>query len=117
VLSERDFSTDDPRMNYGAYDWQVIAMMVLAAISFLVVTVMFYSIVLHRKQAGEKVKQFHRNPVVEILWAAIPILIMLALAAPAVKELIQKKESASPGASVEATGYKWKQEDAVDKPR
>ena len=95
-------------MSQGTYDLHVLALIVVAVVSFLVVIVMFYSIVRHRKQKGESVKQFHRSPMVEILWTAIPVLIMLGLAVPAVKVLIQRKETASPGISVEATGYKWR---------
>ena len=101
-------------MSQGNYDLHVLALIVVAVVSFLVVIVMFYSIVRHRKQMGESVKQFHRSPMVEILWTAIPILIMLGLTVPAAKVLIQRKETVSPGISVEAMGYRWRPGDIVE---
>lgn len=58
-----------------------------AAISTAVFGVMLYSIATFRATAGATPATFRRRTLVEILWAAIPIIIILATAAPAIKTL------------------------------
>ena len=39
--------------------------------------VMFYAIIRHRKDAGHKAAHFHENTTVEIIWTAVPMLIII----------------------------------------
>ncbi|MEO7727165.1 MAG: cytochrome c oxidase subunit II, partial [Burkholderiales bacterium] len=70
--------------------------------------VMFYAIIMHRKAAGHKAEQFHENTTVEIVWTVVPFIILIGMAIPAAKTIIQMKDTSSPDMTIKATGYQWK---------
>ena len=44
----------------------------------------------------------------EIIWTAVPVFILLALAVPTAKTLIRLEDSRDPDVTIVATGYQWK---------
>jgi cytochrome c oxidase subunit 2 len=70
--------------------------------------VMIYSIFAHRKSKGVKAEQFSHSTLVEIVWTAVPVIILLALAVPTAKTLIRLEDSRDPDITIVATGYQWK---------
>ncbi len=78
------------------------------AIGIGVFSVMFYSILKHRKSQGHKAAQFHESTTVEIIWTAVPFLILIAMAIPATKTLIQMKDSSEAALTIKVTGSQWK---------
>ncbi|MBS0322721.1 MAG: cytochrome c oxidase subunit II [Proteobacteria bacterium] len=70
--------------------------------------VMGYSMIYHRKSKGHKPAEFHENLTVEILWTAIPLLILIIIAIPATKALISLKDTSDSDITIKATGYQWK---------
>ena len=72
---------------------------------FAVVT---WSLIFHRKSSGRKPATFHDNTLVEILWTAIPFLILIVIAFPATKALVGMRDTTQPDLTVKVTGYQWK---------
>jgi len=70
--------------------------------------VMFYAIWKHRKSVGHQAAQFHEHTTVEVIWTAIPFTILLIMAWPATKTLVEQRDSATPDLTIKATGYQWK---------
>src|SRR5258708_38049636 len=71
-----------------------LAMMVIILVIFIgVFGVMFYSIYAHRKSVGHKAENFHENITVEIIWAIIPFVILIAVAWPATKSILNLKDT------------------------
>ena len=62
---------------------------ICVAIGFVVFSIMFYSIYHHRKSRGAVAAQFHESAVVEIIWSVIPFVILIAMAIPATKAMIE----------------------------
>src|SRR5690625_7883084 len=58
-------------------------------IAVVVFTIMFYSMIMHRKSRGVKASNFHESTVLEIVWTAIPLIILIAMAFPATTSLIK----------------------------
>ena len=58
------------------------------AIGVVVFGVMFYTMIAHRKANGAKVANFHESTTLEIIWTVIPFLILIIMAIPATKSLI-----------------------------
>ena len=69
---------------------------------------MFYAIVRHRKDAGHKAAHFHENTTVEIIWTAVPMLIIIGMAFPATRVILDYKDTSAPDMTVKVTGYQWK---------
>ena len=70
------------------HDLHLVLMWIILALFAGVFGVMFYSIYAHRKSGGHKAEQFHENITVEIIWAIIPFLILIAVAWPATKSIL-----------------------------
>jgi len=90
------------------YDQHTMVLWICLAIFIGVFGVMFYSVVQHRKSKGYKAANFHHSTTVEIIWTAIPFLILVGMAFPATKTVIAMKDTANPDITVKATGYQWK---------
>ena len=81
---------------------------ICVGIAVLVFSVMFYSLLMHRKSRGVTAAQFHEHPVVEFVWALIPLLILIAMAIPATKVLMRMDDTAEAQVNIKITGYQWK---------
>ena len=69
---------------------------------------MFYAIWKHRKSVGHKAAHFHENTSVEVAWTVVPFLILLVMAWPATKTLLDQRDTSAPDMTIKVTGYQWK---------
>ena len=90
------------------YDLHSLIMCIIVGIFVVVFGTMTYAIVMHRKSVGHKAEQFHENTTVEIIWTVIPFVILIGMALPATRTIIQMKDTSSPDLTIKATGYQWK---------
>lgn len=81
---------------------------ICVAIGILVFTVMFYSIIFHRKRAGHEARNFHENTWLEIVWTLIPFFILVAVAFPATKTLLKMENIEDTELSIKVTGFMWR---------
>ncbi len=89
------------------YDLHWAIMWVCVGIFVVVFGAMFYSIFNHRKAAGAKAAHFHENTTVEVIWTIVPFIILIAMAYPATKTVLQMKDASSPDLTVKVTAYQW----------
>jgi len=87
---------------------QKLVMLVWVGMFVVVFGAMFYSLIKHRKSAGHKAAHFHENTTVEIIWTVIPFVILMGMAYPAAKVVIDMKDTSNPDLTVKITGYQWK---------
>jgi len=90
------------------YELHMMMMWIILVIFVGVFGVMFYSIYAHRKSIGHKAEHFHENTTVEIVWTVIPFLILVGMAWPATKTVLNLKDTTAADITVKATGYQWK---------
>ncbi|NQZ79879.1 MAG: cytochrome c oxidase subunit II [Colwellia sp.] len=90
------------------YDLHMLVMYICTAIGIVVFGAMFWSMVFHRKSKGAKAADFHESTKVEILWTAIPIVILIAMAVPATKTLIAMENNDNADVTIQVTGSQWK---------
>jgi cytochrome c oxidase subunit 2 len=83
-------------------------MLVCLGIFVVVFGAMFWSLIKHRKAAGHQAAHFHENTTVEIVWTVIPFLILMGMAYPAAKVVIDMKDTSNPDLTIKVTGYQWK---------
>lgn len=95
-------------ISHHIYDLHMIALWVCTIIGIIVFGVMIYSIIYHRKSVGAAPATFHDNNRLEILWSIIPFLILIALAIPATKVLMQLEDSSDSDLTIKVVGYQWK---------
>lgn len=90
------------------FDLHTLITVVCVVIFFAVFGVMFYSLYAHRKSSGRKASQFHESATVEALWTIIPFFILLAMAFPATKAVLDMRDTSAPEMTIKVTGYQWK---------
>lgn len=92
----------------SVYGLHMTIFYICLAIAIIVFGVMFWSIFHHRKSKGAKAAQFHGNIVVEIIWTIIPFVILVAMAIPATKTLIDMYDPSESDIDIQITGHQWK---------
>lgn len=92
------------------YGLHMLVLWVCVFIGIAVFGVMFYSIYYHRKSRGYKASSFHESTKVEILWTIIPTIILIALAIPATKVMLEMDDIKDSEMSIKVTGWQWKWE-------
>ena len=89
--------------------WLHWMMLIICTVVFVAVfAVMFYSIWKHRKSVGHKSASFTESITVEVIWTAVPFLIVILMALPATKVLVAQKDTTNADLTVKVTGYQWK---------
>ena len=94
----------------AADQWWVhnFLLVVCLVIFVLVFGVMFYSLWAHRKSKGAKPADFHESTAVEIAWTIVPFLIVIGLAIPATRMVVEQKDTSQADLTIKATGYQWR---------
>jgi cytochrome c oxidase subunit II len=85
-------------------------MWVCVVIFVIVFGAMFWSIFKHRRAAGAKAAQFHENTTIEVIWTIVPFIILIGMAYPATKTVLDMKDASNADISVKVTAYQWKWE-------
>jgi len=90
------------------YDLHMTIFYICCVIGVLVFGVMFYSMFRHRKSQGAVASDFHESTTVEIIWTVVPLVILVAMAIPAARVLIQMEDFSDSDMSIKITGYQWR---------
>ena len=90
------------------YDLHMTIFWICVIIAIAVFSVMFYAIIFHRKSAGCVPAKFHESTTVEIIWTIIPVFILVGMAWPATKVLIDMEDNSKSDMTIKVTGYMWK---------
>ena len=99
----------DTALGHATYDLHMLAMIIITVIFVGVFAFMFYAIFKHRKSLGHEAVHFHENTTVEIVWTVIPVLIIIGVAWPATRTLLEMRDTSAPDITIKVTGYqrKW----------
>jgi cytochrome c oxidase subunit 2 len=98
------------KVSNDIYNLHMLILWICVFIGIGVFGTMFYSIYHHRKSRGHKAEQFHENTTVEIIWTIIPTLILIGMAIPATKAMIELDDVQESEMSIKVTGHQWKWE-------
>lgn len=90
------------------YDLHMLILWICVVIGVAVFSVMFYSIIYHRKSRGHEPAQFHESTKVEIAWTVVPFLILIGMAVPATSTLLEAYNTDDAEIDILVTGYQWK---------
>lgn len=90
------------------YDLHTLMLLICLVIFLLVFGVMFYAILKHRKSLGHKAETWHENTTVEIIWTIIPFVIVILMALPATRLIVDMKDTTNADLTIKATGFQWR---------
>jgi cytochrome c oxidase subunit 2 len=103
-----NLQTPATKVGDSVYELHTIILVICVVIFIGVFGAMGYSMYAHRKSKGHVAAQFHENTLVEVLWTAIPLVILILMAWPATRTLLDMRDTAQPDLTIKATGYQWK---------
>ncbi len=92
------------------YGLHMLIFWVCVGIAILVFGVMTWSMIFHRKSRGAVASNFHESTAVELVWTLAPLAVLIAIAFPATKVLIDLENTERADMTVKITGYQWKWE-------
>ncbi len=90
------------------YGLHMLIFWVCIGIAILVFSVMIWSMIFHRKSRGAVASNFHESTAVELVWTLVPLAILIAIAFPATRVLIDLENTEKADMTVKITGYQWK---------
>src|SRR5687768_798277 len=97
-------------MAQDAYDLHWGILWVCMAIFFIVFGAMLWSVFKHRRSVGAKAAQFHENTTIEIIWTVVPLIVLVAMAWPATRTMLEMKDASNADMTVKVTAYQWRWE-------
>lgn len=103
-----NFQQPASELAHDVYSLHMLIMMICVGIGVVVFGAMFWSIVMHRKSRGYKPAKFHESTTVEIIWTAIPFLILVSMAIPSTATLLKMEDTKDAEVTIKITGYQWK---------
>ena len=106
--SRYNFQAPASKLAEDIFGLHMLMIWICLAIFVIVFGFMFYSIFAHRKSKGAVAAQFHESTTVEILWTVIPVVILVAMAWPATRTVLEAKDTTNADITIKATGYQWK---------
>ncbi len=89
------------------YQLHNVILGIVTVIGVLVFSAMFTSIYLHRRSRGQEPAKFDHSTRAEIIWTAIPVLILVVMAIPATTVLIDMEDTGGAEMNIKVTGYQW----------
>jgi cytochrome c oxidase subunit 2 len=95
-------------ISHDVYELHMTILWICVVIGIVVFGAMFYSMYYHRKSRGAKAQDFHSHPMLEITWTIIPIIILVLMAIPSTKVLLNMNNDEKEDVTIKVTGYQWK---------
>lgn len=90
------------------YGLHMLILWICVAIGVVVFGAIIYSVIKFRRSKGAVAAQFHHSTTVEIVWTVIPMLILISMAIPATKVLVQLEDTSDAELTIKVTGYQWR---------
>ncbi len=94
-------------ISQDVFDLHVAILWVVTLIGLLVFGLIMYSAVAHRRSKRPEPSTFHEHVGLEIFWTVLPFIILIGMAIPATRVLIDMDDSAEATLTIKVTGYRW----------
>lgn len=80
---------------------------IMAAISVFVLALLLIVMVRYNRKANPTPAKWHHNTAIEVIWTAVPVLILVVIAIPSFRLLFAQENMPQPDLTVKAVGYQW----------
>lgn len=89
------------------FDLHMIIFYICCVIGVLVFGAMAISLYRDRKSKGVTPAKFHESTFLEFIWTAVPFVILIGIAIPSAKVLIEMEDVSEAEMTIKVTGYQW----------
>ena len=90
---------------YGLHIFMLVSVLVIFCVVF---AVMIGSLYIHRRAGRHQAVQFHPKFWVEIIWALVPLAIVIGVVWPVATNLVGIGNTSNADITIKATGMQWK---------
>jgi cytochrome c oxidase subunit II len=95
-------------MSRNIYHLHMLIFYVCVAIAVVVFGAMIWSLVFYRKSKGAVADTtLVHNTRVEMIWTAVPVVILVAMAVPAARTLVELEDTTKTELTIKITGFQW----------
>lgn len=101
-----NISLDVTSIGYNICDLHMTIFWFCVAIFLIVFGIMIYSLIRHRKSTEYQTAKFHEHRWLEIVWTIIPMVILIAMAVPATKVLINMHKDSGTMLATKITNHR-----------
>ena len=91
-----------------AHELHMLVLWIVTIVGIAVFGVIIYSLIYHRKSKGAVAAQFHESTTIEVIWTIIPLVVLVLIAIPATKTLLEIEDASNPDITIKVTGWQWK---------
>ena len=92
----------------GAHDLHMLVLWIVTIVGVVVFGVIIYSLIYHRKSKGAVAAHFHESTTIEVIWTIVPLAVLVLIAIPATKSLLDIEDTSDPDVTIKVTGWQWK---------
>ena len=82
-------------------------LVIITAITLLVLALLVFVIVRFNERSNPTPARFTHNAPLEVVWTAIPVVILVIIAIPSLRLLDKQVSIPEPELTIKATGYQW----------
>ncbi|MDA3913078.1 cytochrome c oxidase subunit II, partial [Oleiagrimonas sp.] len=94
--------------SHEAWDLNMASFLVCVVIGIVVFGAMIIAMIRFRKSKGAVAEKWSHSTKLELVWTIVPALILVGLAWPASKVLVNTTDTAGSKMTIKVTGYQWK---------
>ena len=91
----------------AVYGLHMLVFWIVVAIGVGVFGAILWSLIHHRKSRGAVPAKWHESMSAEIAWTIVPFIILIGMAVPAAKVMIDMEDASDADMTVKVTGYQW----------
>lgn len=95
-------------LSLETYELHMLVFWWCVAIGVIVFGVMIFSLIKHRKSRGAEPAKFSHSTTAEVIWTAIPVVILVLLAIPTAETMVKMEDTRNPEITIVVTAYQWK---------
>ncbi len=94
-------------VKHRMHDFHDFLLIIITAITLFVMCLLIYVIFRFNKKANPKPANFAHNTLLEVVWTAIPVLILVIVGIPSMQLLYYVDKTPNPELTLKATAHQW----------
>ena len=94
-------------VKHRMHDFHDFLLVIITLITIFVMCLLVYVVIRFNAKANPKPANFSHNTVLEVVWTAIPVLILVIVGIPSMKLLYYVDKTPNPELTLKATAHQW----------
>ena len=94
-------------VHHQVHDFHNLMLVIMASIVVVVLGLLLYVMIRYNRRLSPEPKTFTHNTLVEVIWTAIPVMILLVISIPSFKMLYFMDTVPEPEMTLKVSGFQW----------